>query len=486
MYEDITDLQNAKADKIDTYSEAQVDGLLSAKADKTDTYTKTDIDSTLQAKADKNETYDKNNIDTYLVEKANRFNVKLALHDFNLAEAPLYTITDADMLKIYPSSTIEYDFNDWCEYSYFDNLLDVNYLTLLQWEQQPDLDTCILTLHTVLKGDIPLYQYVRSTGTYTLLYGDLSIALDHPLGIRTAGTISPKLGNYIKGESASANLLNMDLVDLYQYVKAINYSSDDSINNIYDIIDEHTSELDQIYTKTETDVAHFTWNVNQSGSIKYNGSRWDYTITNNAQADNITIEVNAYNNYQIKDAGVTASKIADESITATKIEEEFLAQIENVQPDWNQNSSSAYDYIKNKPTIPTIPNVATTSTSGLMSYVDKVKLNTLQACVISTSPDFENIETTSRINSNNGTWQATATGYVRCYISAAAAVSASSTVTQHIIEFSVNDQIVDASGGHLVVTTAYNIGWYRTATIPVKKGDIVKMSLKRFLITQTI
>jgi hypothetical protein len=129
--DDISYVKNDKADKKDTYTEAQVDGLLSAKADKTDTYTKRDVDLNLGEKSDKNDTYDKSNIDNYLSKKANKFNIRMATQDFNLMESNLYTITDADMLKVYPTAAIKYDYDDWAEYSYYDNELEVYYLTLL-------------------------------------------------------------------------------------------------------------------------------------------------------------------------------------------------------------------------------------------------------------------------------------------------------------------------------------------------------------------
>ena len=49
----------------------------------------------------------------------------------------------------------------------------------------------------------------------------------------------------------------------------------------------------------------------------------------------------------------------------------------NVQSDWNQATDTQDDYIKNKPTIPTIPGVATTAANGLMSSGDKTKLNAI-------------------------------------------------------------------------------------------------------------
>jgi hypothetical protein len=72
---------------------------------------------------------------------------------------------------------------------------------------------------------------------------------------------------------------------------------------------------------------------------------------------------------------VSGKALSDQNYTAT--EKTKLAGIEagaeaNVQADWNQSSTSADDYIKNK------PGNATTSEAGLMSADDKSKLDTVQ------------------------------------------------------------------------------------------------------------
>ncbi|MDR0559119.1 MAG: hypothetical protein LBG92_03050 [Prevotellaceae bacterium] len=51
----------------------------------------------------------------------------------------------------------------------------------------------------------------------------------------------------------------------------------------------------------------------------------------------------------------------------------------NVQSDWNQSNSASDDFIKNKPTIPTIPGNASGSAAGLMSAADKTKLDGVAA-----------------------------------------------------------------------------------------------------------
>ena len=49
----------------------------------------------------------------------------------------------------------------------------------------------------------------------------------------------------------------------------------------------------------------------------------------------------------------------------------------NVQSDWEQATNTSDDFIKNKPTIPTVPGAATTSADGLMSSGDKTKLDAI-------------------------------------------------------------------------------------------------------------
>jgi hypothetical protein len=593
LYDGLTALGNGKADKSNTYTEAQVDSLLEAKSEKADTYTKSEADAFLVEKADKTSTYTKDEIDSESAGKANRFKISLATQNFNLLEAKLFTVTDSDMLIVYQGATVVFDYDDWCEYSYYDAALDVSYLTLLEWEQQADMDTYILTLYDRARGDIQLIRYVESTDSYTLIYGDTAIDLLHPLGIRTGGSISGNLANYIQGSAASQALLNMDLTNLYQYVKAIGYSSDDSFNDVYAEIDEHTNQLASMYTNAEIDgkdasvksyadttfqplserdtsipaepaenhypetraikayvdslienttqyrgiiqwcansglsdgdacpsgaiegdrvfdisnnsyflvdaagllaiqsgpdtgngyfydVVNFVWNGNQSGVIKYStvSNAWEYTISNNSGADNSTIEVNGSNNYQVKDGGITTAKLADESITSSKVDATLLSELTNVQSDWEQEDIAEPDYIKNKPSIPGIPGVATTSTNGLMSYADKVKLNTLLAQVITVLPDYAKKETVNRITANNGTWTATKTGYAVCRaVSTQAAVAGAGAVTQGDIAILVNNVVVEATGGHSVVATSSGYGVYRSATVAVAKGDTVKISL---------
>ena len=52
---------------------------------------------------------------------------------------------------------------------------------------------------------------------------------------------------------------------------------------------------------------------------------------------------------------------------------------DNVQVDWNVTDTNSDAFIKNKPTIPTIPSNATDSVAGLMSALDKNKLDSISA-----------------------------------------------------------------------------------------------------------
>ena len=50
---------------------------------------------------------------------------------------------------------------------------------------------------------------------------------------------------------------------------------------------------------------------------------------------------------------------------------------QNVQSDWNETDTSDDSFIRNKPTIPTVPGNATDTTAGLMSALDKDKLDSI-------------------------------------------------------------------------------------------------------------
>ena len=50
---------------------------------------------------------------------------------------------------------------------------------------------------------------------------------------------------------------------------------------------------------------------------------------------------------------------------------------QNVQSDWDETDTASDAYIQNKPSIPTIPGNATDSVAGLMSALDKDKLDSI-------------------------------------------------------------------------------------------------------------
>lgn len=67
---------------------------------------------------------------------------------------------------------------------------------------------------------------------------------------------------------------------------------------------------------------------------------------------------------------------ATQSMTITAADVIFPYTVNDpVQADWNQASAAAPDFIKNKPSIPSVPGNATQSTAGLMSAADKAKLD---------------------------------------------------------------------------------------------------------------
>ena len=69
---------------------------------------------------------------------------------------------------------------------------------------------------------------------------------------------------------------------------------------------------------------------------------------------------------------------------------------ENVQADWNETDTSDDSFIRNKPTIPTIPGNATDSVAGLMSALDKDKLDSIASSAeVNVQADWNTTNTTS-------------------------------------------------------------------------------------------
>lgn len=66
-----------------------------------------------------------------------------------------------------------------------------------------------------------------------------------------------------------------------------------------------------------------------------------------------------------------------------------------VQSDWNQNDSSQLDYIKNKPTIPTIPTVNTGSVFGSLSFDGTDKIVKLTADLLAAGQDANNLKSSA-------------------------------------------------------------------------------------------
>ena len=68
----------------------------------------------------------------------------------------------------------------------------------------------------------------------------------------------------------------------------------------------------------------------------------------------------------------------------------------NVQADWNQTNTTNDAFIRNKPTIPTLPGNATDTTAGLMSGLDKAKLDTIaQNAEVNVQADWDTTNTTN-------------------------------------------------------------------------------------------
>jgi hypothetical protein len=411
--------------------------------------------------------------------KANRFKIPLLTEDFNFMEVPTFTFTNGTTITIDNSSDVVFDFDDWAEYSFYDVTTGFNYLTLLEWEEQDDFDTYILTLYCE-SGNTQLIKYVVSEDEYTKLFSGNTIQLMHPLGIKSGGGENNNLSDYIKAAHAIQDELNVDLADVYQRCASIDFSINNSLLDIYEYIDETRENTETSYTNAQIDdkdtavkkyaddtfqsisekdtsipvlpitghypttlavknyvvamiadsstyrgtikwctntgvqdgdsaptnalvgdtlfdivsnnyfvvdsskvlviqtplqtgngfyydITHFVWANDATGTIKYSTSlsAWQETVVNSRGADNITIELDASNNFKIKDGGVTSDKIANNTIVSGDINTNFLDTIVNVQTDWGETDNTKTTFIKNKISkSTTVPKMGGTASAG--------------------------------------------------------------------------------------------------------------------------
>jgi hypothetical protein len=179
---------------------------------------------------------------------------------------------------------------------------------------------------------------------------------------------------YVDGDTPPVGAVENDTV--YDVVSKHLFKVINSSGNL--VLSQQTDPT--LYNGYYWDIDHFAWHNDDNGTLKWSGvdNTWYWDITGSATADDVTIELNALNKYQVKDGGISTNKLANASVTEAKVGTTLLDKIVNVQSDWNVTNVTSDAYILNKPTIPVVPGNATQSASGLMSNGDKTKLDGIQ------------------------------------------------------------------------------------------------------------
>lgn len=101
---------DSKADKANTYTKVEIDGMNNTKADKSDTYTKSEVDNQFSKKADKSNTYTKVEVSDSIAEaissQSKDFDEKLeGKISTSASRSNLYNPTDADLINLPEGST---------------------------------------------------------------------------------------------------------------------------------------------------------------------------------------------------------------------------------------------------------------------------------------------------------------------------------------------------------------------------------------------
>ncbi|MDR0667630.1 MAG: hypothetical protein LBF90_03305 [Prevotellaceae bacterium] len=253
---------------------------------------------------------------------------KIDAHNvFDVLNVEAYAYSDGTTIELRHLGLI-FDFDDWCEYASYDESINTVYRTLIQWDFNASDGLYYLNLYKAYTA-IPIAIASWDGANYTWLEAEGVIDLGYKLGFKIGGKMTANWYSSLTAEGSDD--LFIDLEYLYGILKATNNSINDSIDDLYKAIETANGKLAGIAPGAEVNV------------------QADWSQTDDTQDDYIKNKPSDL----VADANYTHT---DNNYTET--ERIKLAGIAdgaevNVQADWSQQTTTADDYIKNKPTIPT-------------------------------------------------------------------------------------------------------------------------------------
>ena len=131
------------------------------------------------------------------------------------------------------------------------------------------------------------------------------------------------------------------------------------VNNNWEQIGSTEVDLSQYYTKSETNTL-LTTKQNSLSTTQMNAVNSGITSTKVSNIDANTSARHTHSNTSVLNATTASYTTGDKS----KLDGIAAGAEVNVQSDWAQTNTASDDYIKNKPTIPTIPSLTKVDTGS--------------------------------------------------------------------------------------------------------------------------
>lgn len=186
-------------------------------------------------------------VDTSIANKANIFTYS-GNDAFDPLAANLFMLSTGVNITVDPTvESFTFDYNDWVEYAWFDQLSETIYRTLIQWEYNDSADQYVLV--ATQQGGQEQRQIVVTYDPDTDSYvwdGAVRhiIPFDSVIGFKVAGVVSDNWYGALMLDGAPVE--NIDLELMYIIFKSVNFSVNDSVVDLYQYVEDHDEAIAEL------------------------------------------------------------------------------------------------------------------------------------------------------------------------------------------------------------------------------------------------
>jgi hypothetical protein len=163
---------------------------------------------------------------------------------YDILEAPMFSYSDGTAVTV-TAGEIQYDYDDWTEWGNIDAETNVETDLRLQWEEDGKLHMYLSNVDT---GDI---LAIKNAGSDTAQTVPGTYELNLTIGTRIQGFISTRWNGLITVPGTDSKRVNLQ--KLHLLVQETQMINNDSFNELFATTEDHTDQLEDVYTKHEID-----------------------------------------------------------------------------------------------------------------------------------------------------------------------------------------------------------------------------------------